>query len=306
MSTLRTAATLAVGAVLGVTIHVLATGAVQRKKKQQFSNPDQPARHAQNVKDKIPTTVDIDSVFCGQCFKGKRVLVTGAARGLGLVLCKELVKLGAEVIGTVRKPGEKWDTTGNYSEIAGIELTSEASMERLVSGLGGKPVDVLINNAGYFYGPQETLDSLNFEEELKMIDICAVGNLRVTGALYKAGLLATGAKVSCITSQGGSVGWRDVQCPNGGDYGHHMSKSAQNMAAKLLANELKPKGVAVSILHPGFNRTDMTAKYSDIWDEHGAVEPEVGARRVLHQIDVLGLKETGKFINCEDGREIPW
>lgn len=301
---LKTAVTLVVGAVVGAAIHAVTSKGQSTDSK--YSDPDQPARHAQNVKDKVPTVVDIDSVFDGKCFAGKRVLVTGATRGLGLVICKELVKLGAETIGTVRKAGAKWDTTGNYSEIDGIEVTSDESMKKLVSDLGGKKIDVLINNAGYFYHAPEPLTDLNFAEEIKMIDICAVGSLRVSSALYNAGLLAKGAKICCITSQGGSVGWRDVQCPTGGDYGHHMSKSAQNMMAKLLANELKSEGIVVSVLHPGFCRTDMTRKYADIWDEHGAVEPFIGARRVLHQIQINGMDNTGKFINCEDGKEIPW
>jgi hypothetical protein len=39
----------------------------------------------------------------------------------------------------------------------------------------------------------------------------------------------------------------------------------------------------VVLLHPGFNRTEMTAKYKDIWDKEGAVEPSVGAKRVLYE-----------------------
>ena len=106
-------------------------------------------------------------------------------------------------------------------------------------------------------------------------------------------------------SQGGSVGWRDVQCPDGGDYGHHMSKAAANMGAKLVANELRGKAM-VGILHPGFNKTGMTSKYSHIWEVEGAVDPAVGAKRVLHETNVLTHETSGRFVNCEDGLEIPW
>ena len=61
-----------------------------------------------------------------------------------------------------------------------------------------------------------------------------------------------------VTPQGGSVTWREVQNPAGGDYGHHMSKAAANMGSKLLAQELKHEGIMVQVLHPGFNKTDMT------------------------------------------------
>jgi NAD(P)-dependent dehydrogenase (short-subunit alcohol dehydrogenase family) len=85
-----------------------------------------------------------------------------------------------------------------------------------------------------------------------------------------------------------------------------MSKAAANMGSVLLAQEMKHKGVMVGIYHPGFNKTAMTAKYKDIWDEEGAVLPEIGAKRILHEIGQLTMEKSGKFINCEDGFEIPW
>jgi NAD(P)-dependent dehydrogenase (short-subunit alcohol dehydrogenase family) len=85
-----------------------------------------------------------------------------------------------------------------------------------------------------------------------------------------------------------------------------MSKAAANMMAMLLAQELKSKGIAVGIFHPGFNKTGMTAKYADIWEREGAVDPSVGAKRVMYETGVLSMETSGKFINCEDGLEIPF
>lgn len=164
----------------------------------------------------------------------------------------------------------------------------------------------LVNNAGYFYEPLETLTSLNFPVQVKTIDICACGPLRISAALVNSGLMQEGSKIVMITSQGGSISWRTVQNPTGHDYGHHMSKAAANMMAVLLSQELKEKGIAVGIFHPGFNKTGMTAKYKDIWEVEGAVDPSVGAKRVLYETGKLTMDTTGKFINCEDGLEIPW
>ena len=85
-----------------------------------------------------------------------------------------------------------------------------------------------------------------------------------------------------------------------------MSKAAANMMAMLLAQEVKSKGIAVGIFHPGFNKTGMTAKYKDIWEREGAVDASVGAKRVMHETSQLSMETTGKFINCEDGLEIPF
>ena len=128
----------------------------------------------------------------------------------------------------------------------------------------------------------------------------------MTSALFNAGLLGDGAKAVIITSQAGSAQWRFTQNPEGGDYGHHMSRAACNIAAVLLSEELKAAGIAVVLLHPGFNKTGMTAKYAEIWEKEGAVPPEEGAMRVLHEVRHATMAKTGLFVNCEDGLQIPW
>ena len=50
----------------------------------------------------------------------------------------------------------------------------------------------------------------------------------------------------------------------------------------------------------------MTKKYEAIWECNGAVDPTVGAKRVIQEIGLVSLEKTGIFVNCEDGLEIPW
>lgn len=91
--------------------------------------------------------------------------------------------------------------------------------------------------------------------------------------------------------------------------GHHMCRAACNIGGVLLSEEMRKEGFAVTLLHPGFNRTGMTAKYAHIWDIEGAVEKEVGAKRVLYEVGLSvasPMERTGRFFNCEDGLEIPW
>lgn len=246
--------------------------------------------------------LDTSSYYKPSQIKGKNVLITGGNRGIGLAISKELIAQGANVIITTRK---KFALSG-ARVIDGVDVTDDNCGKRLVEGLKGTKIDVLINNAGYFYGPVEKLDSLNFKEELSMIDICAVGPLRITAALFNAGLLPSGSKVAIISSQGGSITWRTTQNPTGHDYGHHMSKAAANMAGVLLSQELRAAGVCVTLLHPGFNKTDMTKKYEAIWEVEGAVDSSIGAKRVVHELCQMSMENTGSFINCEDGLLIPW
>ena len=247
------------------------------------------------------------------------------------------------------------DAAGAAQIITGIDVTDTASVEKMAAAIDGE-VDMVINNAGYFYEPREELDSLNFGEELKARTpmhaawrcVHSDGQPRVTDDRHLRARPATrhiGAaqrgqaetrfegdarrdfpcrmilwrKVSpvrarsspaqavIITSQAGSAEWRFTQNADaGGDYGHHMSRAACNIMGVLLSQELKAAGVTVVLLHPGFNRTEMTAKYKEIWDIEGAVEPSIGAKRVLHEALGATLEKTGAFVNCEDGLRIPW
>jgi len=286
-------------------------GAPAQPPAQGFTEPDQVKRFSEAKGRGDKRVMDIDSVYDPSWMKGARVVVTGANRGIGLSLAKEAARCGAVVIGACRKKSSELEAIPNVEIVEGVEVTSESAVAKLAGALQGKaPVDVLINNAGYFPDVSDDFTGgLNFEENLKQYDICAVGPLRVTAALVTAGCLKQpGGKVINITSQGGSALWRQVQNANkGGDYGHHMCKAAANMCGVLMAEELRPKGIAVANLHPGFNRSDMTRKYEHIWDIEGAVECVVGAKRVMHEIGRVGLLESGApFINCEDGLLIPY
>ena len=270
----------------------------------EFTMADQPARFAKGKAENNARMMTTD-YYDGSFLKGQRVLVTGGNRGIGLALVKELVDCGADVIVTCRSSNAELDAL-NVQVITDCDVTDTSSVAKMTEQVT-EPVDILINNAGYFYEPLETIETMNFEEELKMIDICAVGPLRVSSALWNAGKIkAPGGKIAMITSQGGSVAWRVVQNPTGHDYGHHMSKSAANMGGVLLAQELSPKGVMVQMLHPGFNKTGMTQKYEHIWEVEGAVDASIGAKRVLHEVKGATMERTGMFINCEDGLQIPW
>jgi len=273
---------------------------------------DQVARFAKAKDENNQRFLDIDSLYNGGDLSGKRVLVTGGNRGLGLAITKELVQIGATAIVVCRSCDPSLEKlVGKYNVYKGVDITDTNAIKAVAKKVkrDGGDIDVVINNAGYFYEPCEKIldDTLNFEEQLKQIDVCALGPLRMNSALVNAGALAKDAKLVIITSQAGSVEWRTTQNKDqGGDYGHHMSRAACNIAGALQAEELRKSGYTVILLHPGFNRTEMTKKYEDIWDIEGAVDPRVGAKRVIHEVIKAKLEDTGKFINCEDGLQIPW
>ena len=297
------------GLAAGLGVAALFQRGKARAAARLISIADQPARYAMQKATNDKVALAIETIYEPALLAGKRVLVTGCNRGLGLAIARELQSAGARVVAAVRTVSPELEALGVQQVITGCEMTSDAAIDAMVAQLDARSLDIVVNNAGYFRTERESVldGTMDFADELKTIDICAVALLRVSAKLFTAGkLVAAGAKIAMITSQGGSIAWRDVQSSNGGDYGHHMSKAAANMGSKLLANELKDSDVAVGILHPGFNRTAMTAKYAHIWDVEGAVDASVGAKRVCHQINRLSIATTGEFVNCEDGLEIPW
>lgn len=291
----------------------------------QYSIPDQQKRFANAQETNDTRHLDVTTVYDGSGLKDKRVLITGAEQGLGFELVKEIVAQGGHAIQAGRTSSTILDEfaaahPGSVTIVVGVDVTKVDCMEKMCNEVKeGGPLDILINCAGYFYGPTESVGvgaegHLNFPHEILQIDVCAVGPLRITSSLYKAGLLpAEKSKVIIITSQAGSCEWRFTQNPVptkgeafDGNYGHHMSRAACNIMGVILSQELAADQIPVQMLHPGFNRTAMTEKYKHIWDIEGAVEPEIGAKRVLYETLKADMTTSGSVINCEDGKRIPW
>ena len=86
---------------------------------------------------------------------------------------------------------------------------------------------------------------------------------------------------------------------SGGSYGYRMSKVALNIAGKSLAVDLKARGIAVAILHPGLVRTRM------IQFNPSGISPAQSVRGLLARIDALTLETTGTFWHA-NGDILPW
>jgi len=112
-------------------------------------------------------------------------------------------------------------------------------------------------------------------------------------------------KIVLVSSESGSIGLRHPT-EGGGNYGHHGSKAALNMAGKLLSMDLERHGIVVSIVHPGFMRTDMTKSvgFDQFWDSGHAVTPGEAAESLVKWIDGLKTEHSGQFWAPRGSRDI--
>jgi NAD(P)-dependent dehydrogenase (short-subunit alcohol dehydrogenase family) len=214
--------------------------------------------------------------------------VTGANRGIGLELCRQLAERGWRVIAACRKRSKELDAL-DVTVVTGIDVADDPSVARLAARLRDEPVDLLINNAGIL--SEETLDDLDFARMRTEFEVNALGPLRVTKALLPN--LRSGSRVAIISSRVGSIG----DNASGGVYGYRMSKAAVNMAGVNLAHDLRSRGVAVFLLHPGLVATEMT-------DRRG-IPPSQSAAMLIERLDELGLGESGMFFHA-NGEQLPW
>ncbi len=220
----------------------------------------------------------------------KTFLVTDANRGIGLEYCRQLQQRGERVIAVCRTPSPELEALGVRIE-AGVDLTREAAVADLVDRLAGLPLDGVILNAGVLEAT--SLEHLDPDSLRRQFEVNALAPLRLTHALLPQ--LQRGSKLVLMTSRMGSID----DNTSGGSYGYRMSKVALNMAGTSLAIDLKPRGIAVAILHPGLVRTRMIN-----FNPQG-ISPEESVRGLLARIDALTLDNSGSFWHA-NGERLPW
>lgn len=216
------------------------------------------------------------------------VLVTGANRGIGLELCRAYAGRGEDVIAACRSKGDELPSL-DVRVLDGVDVAGPEGVERLRAALDGQALDVLVNCAGILR--RDRLDSLDYGAMLDQYRVNALGPLRVTAALLDN--LQQGAKVAIVSSRVGSL----EDNGSGNNYGYRMSKAAVNMAGVNLMHDLKPRGIAVLLVHPGMVATDMTGGRG--------IPPRDAAAGIIARTDELDLTTSGTFRHAE-GHRLPW
>lgn len=232
----------------------------------------------------------------------KTIFITGANRGIGLELTRQLLLAGNKVLGACRNP-EKADSlkelqgTLKELEILGLSVDDENSVLSCFGKLEdeNRKIDLLFNNAGII--DWSNLNEITQESLEKVYRTNLIGALMVLRSAIPCLRKSPAPLVANLSSRLGSISLRG-NTQLGGAIAYQCSKAALNMLTKQFAIDLAPEGIRVISISPGWVKTELggsDAKYE--------VEESVGL--ILETLNNLNSEASGIFIG-EDGSEIPW
>lgn len=222
------------------------------------------------------------------------VLITGANRGIGLAFATQYAEEGWQVLACCREPSQATALKAltakhpNIQMIA-LDVADAGAVAALAKQLAQYNIDVLINNAGVY--PHNSTDINAWLEAFK---INSIAPMVVSHAFAPHVARSALKKIATLSSKMGSVD----DNTSGGSYSYRSSKAAVNMVMKSVAIDLKPQGISVVTLHPGWVQTDMGGSNALINTQTSVA----GMRQVIAN---LNLDNTGRFI-AFDGKEIAW
>jgi NAD(P)-dependent dehydrogenase (short-subunit alcohol dehydrogenase family) len=219
------------------------------------------------------------------------VIVTGANRGIGLELVRQLIARGDKVEAACRRPDEALELRATGARVHAVDVSDGASVAAFAASIGDAPIDLVINNAGVYGAPRQRLQDFDFEAATHTFEINALGALRVSQAFLPHLRRGHGKKLAHISSILGAVG--NTNAPD--NLAYRMSKAALNMVSRSIAFELHDDHILSIVVHPGWVRTDMGGP-------NAPTTASEAARAILAQIDAATFADTGEFIDTQGAR----
>ncbi len=229
---------------------------------------------------------------------GRTILITGASRGIGLELARQLTAAGNQVVATCRNPKEApglaaLALANSAVTVLELDVADDSSVTSALARIDVRTIDWLINNAGQ--NPRDTFEGFDAAAFLSSLNVNTVGALRVTHACMDLLRASESAKIAFISSQLGSL---EIQQSGFGSLAYNTSKAALNMVARKLSFELQADKIVTAAIHPGWVRTEMGGPSAPV------SVPE-SASGIITVIGELTAQTSGQFFRY-DGTVHPW
>jgi NAD(P)-dependent dehydrogenase (short-subunit alcohol dehydrogenase family) len=221
-------------------------------------------------------------------------VVTGANRGLGAEWTHQLLEDGWQVYAGYRSELGRLTALSNENLTTHVlDVQSNDSVELFEKNAPLK-IDLLVNNAGVADGRWRNLTEIDDEWALEVLNINALGPVRVVKSLYPKMKHNSLTKIAMISSLMASID----DCHMGRSYAYRASKTALNMFTVSMKKEALEDNISFVILHPGWVKTDMGGDRAPV----EIPESVTGMRKVL---ETRTLENTGEFVQF-DGELLPW
>ncbi|MBV6418022.1 MAG: hypothetical protein CMLOHMNK_02801 [Steroidobacteraceae bacterium] len=229
------------------------------------------------------------------------VLITGANRGIGLELARQYAARDWHVIATARRPAQaaalaQLAATHPRVAIETLDVTDPEAIAALAEKYQGRPIDVLINNAGIIGKRNQPLGRLDYDDYRRVLETNTIAPLRITEALLPNIAASTQKKIVTLSSSEGSI--TEVDSPRA--YWYRSSKAAVNMLMRNLAFDVRARGISVALVNPGPVDTDMMKGVP-----MPLQKPSDAVAKVIAIIDRVTPETTGRFWDHQGG-ELPW
>jgi len=222
----------------------------------------------------------------------KSVVITGANRGIGLELTKQLLEKGNKVYATYRTSLGGLESIKNpLLKTHKMDVRDQNAISELVD-LVDDEINILINNAGVADGRWQSISEIDMKHALEVIEVNSIAPVLVTQKFQNK--LKHNSTVVMMSSLMGSIS----DCMSGKSYAYRASKTALNMFSVAMKNELKEQGVSILIMHPGWVETDMGGPNAPL-----SVEQSVSG--IIQRINEQDLSMSGRYVEY-DGTPIEW
>jgi NAD(P)-dependent dehydrogenase (short-subunit alcohol dehydrogenase family) len=216
--------------------------------------------------------------------------LTGSSRGLGRAIATAVLDAGHQLVATARRPETLDDLVAAYPDQVlplAFDVTDPAAAEAAIAA--GRErfgrIDVVVNNAGY--ANLAAIEDIDIDDFRAQVDTNLFGVVNVTKAALPVLREQGGGHIVQVSSIGGRLATAGLSA-------YQSAKWAVGGFSSVLAKEVAPLGIKVTVLEPGGMQTDWAGSSMSVPPISAPYQETVGAMAAMHNTDTIALGDPAK------------